>query len=107
VAIIFAIVSDALAAVPTLIKGWRSPETESIWPFLIGTFSPITSFLVATTWKFSELAFPIYLIAINLVLLLSISKKIKFLSRKTKNNLPSFSLTKPPHNKKTQTHTTK
>jgi hypothetical protein len=83
-AIIFAIVSDALAAVPTLIKGWRSPETESVWPFLIGTFSPMTSFLVASTWRFSELAFPIYLIAINFVLLFSISKKTKILFRQKK-----------------------
>lgn len=75
VAIIFAMVSDALAAVPTLIKGWRNPETESSWPYIIGIFSPITSFLVATTWAFSEIAFPSYLIAINLLLLLSISRK--------------------------------
>ena len=57
-AIIFAIVSDALAAVPTLTKAWHNPETESAWPFIIGTFSPLTSFLAATTWAFSEVAFP-------------------------------------------------
>ena len=49
VAIVFAIVSDALAAVPTLIKGWRNPETESAWPYIIGIFAPLTSFLAATT----------------------------------------------------------
>ena len=79
-AILFAIVSDALAAVPTLSKGWRNPETESAWPFMIGIFSPITSFLVATTWGFAELAFPIYLIVINVLLVFSVSKrKVLFL----------------------------
>jgi hypothetical protein len=74
-AIIFAIVSDALAAIPTITKGWLNPETESAWPFIIGIFSPMTSFLVATTWGFAELAFPIYLIVINVLLVISVSKR--------------------------------
>ncbi len=74
-AIIFAIVSDAFAAVPTLTKAWHNPETESAWPFIIGVFSPLTSFLAATTWAFSELAFPTYLIAINILLVFSMSRK--------------------------------
>ena len=74
-AIIFAIISDALAAVPTLTKAWHNPETESAWPFIIGTFSPLTSFLAATTWTFSELAFPTYLIAINVFILFFLVKK--------------------------------
>ena len=79
-AITFAIVSDALAAIPTLNKAWHNPETESAWPFIIGVFSPLTSFLVASTGGFSELAFPVYLIAINVVLVFSVSK------RKWRNN---------------------
>ena len=77
VAIIFAIVSDSLAAVPTLIKGWHSPKTESPWPYLIGTFAPMTSFLAAATWSFSAVAFPTYLIGINIALLLPLLRKIK------------------------------
>lgn len=75
VAILFAIISDALASVPTLIKAWHNPETESVWPFIVGTFSPLTSFLVAATWAFSELAFPIYLIAINLLTFLVVIRR--------------------------------
>ena len=81
-AITFAIGSDALAAVPTLTKAWRSPETESAWPFIIGVFSPMTSFLVATTWGFAEVAFPIYLIVINVLLVFSVSWK--------KSSIPRF-----------------
>lgn len=74
-AIIFAIVSDAVAAVPTLIKAWHNPETESAWPFIVGVFSPMTSFIVATNWAFSELAFPTYLIVINIILVFPLHKK--------------------------------
>ena len=75
VAIVFAIISDALAAIPTLTKAWHNPETESVWPFIVGTFSPMTSFLVATTWEFSELAFPLYLIVISFLTFLIVSKR--------------------------------
>jgi len=74
-AIIFAIVSDGSAALPTLAKAWRNPETESAWPFTVGIFSPMTSFIVAATCTFSELAFPIYLISINILLVFSVTKK--------------------------------
>lgn len=77
VAIIFAIVSDALAAVPTLLKAWRNPKTESTWPYLIGTFAPLTSFLAASVWSFSAVGFPIYLMAINVALLLPLVRKIR------------------------------
>jgi len=68
IAIIFAIISDALAAVPTILKGWRNPASESVWPYFIGIFSPLTSFLAVTAWGFSALAFRIYLIVINILL---------------------------------------
>src|SRR5674476_217910 len=66
IAIIFAISSDALASIPTLRKAWTNPETESIWPFIIGTFGAASSLAVATLWIFSEYAFPSYLIIVNI-----------------------------------------
>jgi hypothetical protein len=74
-AIVFAIFSDALAAVPTIRKAWRNPQTEFRWPFVVGVFSPLTSFLVATDWTFSEIAFPAYLVGINILLVISVSKR--------------------------------
>src|SRR5512140_3837896 len=71
-AIAFAIASDALAAAPTLTKAWRSPETESTWPYAVGIFSPLTSFLVASSFTFAQVAFPGYLSLINLLLVLTI-----------------------------------
>ena len=75
VAIAFAIASDGLAAIPTLIKAWNHPETESPWPFIVGVFNASTSFGAATMWAFSEYAFPTYLIAINVVLSFSVYNK--------------------------------
>jgi hypothetical protein len=75
VAISFAIASDALASIPTLTKAWINPETESIWPFIIGVFGAASSLAVATLWTFSEYAFPSYLIIVNIIVLLALYNK--------------------------------
>jgi hypothetical protein len=75
VAIVFAMASDALAAVPTLTKAWKHPETEVAWPFIVGVFNAATSFSAITLWAFAAYAFPAYLVIINALLFLAASKK--------------------------------
>jgi hypothetical protein len=75
IAIIFAIASDALASIPTLTKAWKNPETESVWPFIIGVFGAASSLAVATLWTFSEYSFPSYLIIVNIMVLLALYNK--------------------------------
>ena len=69
IAIVFAILADALATAPTLIKSWKHPETESSSVYLGGLFSALTAFTAMTVWSFSEYAFPAYLVIGNIVLL--------------------------------------
>ncbi len=78
VAIIFAIISDALAALPTLIKSWRFPETESSAAFITAAFGTVTSFFVLQSWQFSEWAFPAWLVFINVLIALVIYRKTLF-----------------------------
>jgi len=75
VAIVFAIASDALATVPTLMKAWRHPETETVWPFITGVFGASSSLAAATLWSFSEYAFPAYLLVANAMVLIAIYNK--------------------------------
>lgn len=70
IAIVFAILSDGFASVPTLIKMWKYPETETVSPFTAGLFSALTSFTAITIWGFSAYAFPAYLVIINISLIL-------------------------------------
>lgn len=72
VAIVFSIASDGFAAVPTLTKAWKYPETESPGPFITGLLSSLTSFAAIKVWDFSSYAFPVYLVIINCFLLTSI-----------------------------------
>ena len=83
IAIIFAIISDFIAAVPTLIKSWKHPEAEIATSYATGLINALTSFGAIKMWGFAELAFPIYLVIIDSSLTLAvIRKKIKFLNFK-------------------------
>jgi hypothetical protein len=75
IAIIFAILSDLFAAIPTFIKCWKYPETETTVAYSTGLFSAFTSFGAVRIWGFAELAFPIYLIFVNSSLILAIIRK--------------------------------
>jgi len=79
-AIIFAIISDGFAAVPTLIKCWKYPETETSSAYFTGLFNSLTSFAAIRMWGFSEYAFPVYLVIMNSLLLFSVFKKRLFFS---------------------------
>lgn len=73
IAILFAIASDALAAIPTIVKGWQSPKSENVAPFLAGLFSACTAFFAIIIWNFSSVAFPAYLAVINIILISAIT----------------------------------
>ncbi len=67
IAIVLSLTSDMLAALPTLIKGWKFPETENGWLYLGSVVSASASFTEINHWTFAEVAFPIYLILIGVV----------------------------------------
>lgn len=68
VAIIFAIMSDLLAGIPTLIKAWARPETERSEPYVAGVFNSATSFAAIRVWTFSSYGFAAYLVVMNILL---------------------------------------
>lgn len=80
VAIIFAIISDFFAAIPTLIKSWKYPETETVSVFICAIFNALTSFVAIKMWNFTSLAFPIYLFFINIFMSILILRKKIFKS---------------------------
>jgi len=51
--------------VPTIIKSWKHPDTESVEAYMTGLFNALTSFFALRTFGISELAFPIYLVLAN------------------------------------------
>jgi hypothetical protein len=75
ISILFAILSDGLAAIPTIRKSWKFPESESPISYISGIISNTLALLVIDIWKFSIYSFSIYLITINIIIIFSIFHK--------------------------------
>ncbi len=75
VAIAFAIGSDFAAAIPTIIKCWKFPETETASGYTVAGFSNLMSFFVIREWNFANVAFPLYLVVVNVVLAYPVMRK--------------------------------
>lgn len=75
ISILFAITSDALAAIPTISKSWKFPETETFLIYLGGIINNVLVLLIITNWVFSIYAFSVYLILINVIIIFSIYHK--------------------------------
>ncbi len=63
-AIFFAILSDAFASIPTVIKSYREPETENSKIFFFGLINASITLLTIKVWSFAHFAFPIYIFII-------------------------------------------
>ena len=83
IAIIFSILADALAALPTVVKSFNYPETESAWPYFASTISAILTPLTVTVWNVANVAFPLYIVLITLVIFslvqFKLGKQIRFM----------------------------
>lgn len=67
ISIIFAILSDLLAYIPTFIKSWKFPETESSSTYIGGIINNTLSLLIIKNWIFAIYLFPVYLVLANLI----------------------------------------
>jgi hypothetical protein len=77
-AILFLAIADGLAALPTIIKAWRDPESETGFTFLMGLIGVLLVIPSIPVWNIENSAFQIYLLIVNTVLVLIIYRpKIK------------------------------
>ncbi len=65
-ATIFAILADAIAFLPTYIKTWKAPETESMSSYISGSFNSALSLATLPTISFITAGFAVYLLFGNL-----------------------------------------
>lgn len=64
-ALLFSLLADMLAGVPTIIKAYRHPHSESWIAYAISTFGFGTSFLSIRTYTLENAAFVAYLFLLN------------------------------------------
>jgi hypothetical protein len=65
IAIFFSIVADGLAAVPTIVKAYKYPDTELAWPWIATTFGVVLTLLTINGLTFANSGFIIYILLVN------------------------------------------
>jgi len=68
IAIVFSILADLLAGIPTLIKSYKAPETEHSDAFRNGALSAAITLLTIQTWTFVNYGFALYILLICITL---------------------------------------
>jgi hypothetical protein len=63
-AISAAILADFLAGIPTLMKSWSHPETETVYSYVGAVISMAIVLLTIDHWTFDVAAFPIFIVCV-------------------------------------------
>lgn len=75
-AIAFSMLADGLAALPTIVKSYIYPETESSWAYLTAAIMAILTLLTIKTWDFPNFGFPVQTLILTLILFVLIQFKL-------------------------------
>jgi uncharacterized membrane protein len=66
-AISAAIAADFLAGVPTVMKSWTHPETETVHSYVGAVLSMVILLLTVDHWTFDVVAFPVFIVCMGSV----------------------------------------
>jgi len=76
VAIFFSIVADGLAAIPTIVKAYKYPETEMAWPWIATAFGVVLTLLTLTNLTFANSGFILYILVVNVLIFALVQFKL-------------------------------
>ncbi len=75
-AILFSLIADFLAGLPTLIKAYKHPETESWIAYAMSAVGFGVGLLAISSYTFENYAFALYLFSMNLLLAIFASRRL-------------------------------
>lgn len=76
IAIIFSLIADFMASLPTLIKSFHFPETEHAFAYFTTIIGSLITLLTIDSWSFATYSFPMYLFVIAIIFTILIKFKI-------------------------------
>ncbi len=77
IALVCAIAADLFFGLPTIIKTYKDPSTETSFVWLTATISGLLSLFAVTNFSFTEAGYPLYLFIFDGIVLLLVLKVIK------------------------------
>ncbi len=76
IAITFSIIADALAAIPTVVKAYKYPDTELAWPWIATVFGVILTLLTLNELTFANSGFIIYILIADALIFILVQFRI-------------------------------
>ena len=70
------IAADLVAGVPTIVKAWRRPESETAGAYVGATANAAITLLTVRHFTTAEVAFPLYILVIGLVLVALVAGRL-------------------------------
>lgn len=77
IALVLAIIADFSFGLPTIIKTYKNPESETYFAWLASTASGLLSLFAIENFNFSEVAYPAYLFIFDMIVLFLVLRIIK------------------------------
>lgn len=77
IALICAILADLAFGIPTIIKTFKDPSTETPFPWAMSVIAEIFGLLALSNFSFHEAAYPVYLFIFDIIVFLLILKIFK------------------------------
>ena len=74
-AILLAAIGDGFAALPTILKAWKYPETETGLTYITSLIAVVLVLPSIPVWNIQNSAFQVYLIAVNCLLITAVYRK--------------------------------
>ena len=74
-AILLVVIGDGFASLPTILKAWKYPETETGITFVMSLVATIIILPSIPIWNIQNSAFQVYLLLVNVVIIFSIYRK--------------------------------
>lgn len=81
-AILLAAIGDGFAALPTIRKAWKNPETETGAIYVASLLSVLIILPSIPRWDIENSAFQIYLLIVNIILIVAVYRKFFFINFK-------------------------
>jgi hypothetical protein len=76
VALISFMTADAMAGLPTLVKSWKAPETESAIAYVTALINALLTLATVDRWSTAVIAFPIQIVIFNSLLIALIGGRL-------------------------------
>lgn len=77
-AVLLAVLGDVAATVPTLVKSWKFPETETGKTYLLGLVASLLALPAIPVWDIVNSSFQIYLVSANIALVIVVYRSYLF-----------------------------